>query len=201
MGADGMERWCPHVPVSTTTWEQAPATESDLSSFDEDEKPHQMLGRRGTRGTSSWSFPLRAGRAQGGDRAMWPHCTAEDYRGRNNLQQHWSWAGAKPPLALTMATGGLGQPPSSAPASTKFSSGPGAVCLCSGSSLTHLTDLQGAQPAPAPCSLVVPQHLASCPSPASRLQTLPKNFPSAFAGAQRDIHQVHQFIIQVLLFM
>lgn len=49
MGSDGMERWCPHVLVSTTTWEQDPATESDLSSFDEDEKPQQVLGRRGKR--------------------------------------------------------------------------------------------------------------------------------------------------------
>lgn len=43
-------------------------------------------------------------------------------QGTGAAQQLLGWA--KPPLALTQTMGGLGQPPSSAPASTKFSSGP-----------------------------------------------------------------------------
>lgn len=43
-------------------------------------------------------------------------------QGTGAARQLLGWA--KPPLALTMATGGLRQPPSRAPASTKFSSGP-----------------------------------------------------------------------------
>lgn len=43
-------------------------------------------------------------------------------QGTEAAQQLLGWA--KPPLALTQTMGGLGQPPSRAPASTKFSSGP-----------------------------------------------------------------------------
>lgn len=69
MGSDGTEGCCPHVPVSTTAWEQAPATESDLSSSDEDENPTKCWGERGNRGHQQLVLPTacRAPRRGRGD--------------------------------------------------------------------------------------------------------------------------------------
>lgn len=64
-------------------------------------------------------------------------------------------------------------------------------CFLAGGPSQTKADMTGctAHPGSSLCS--------SCTNSASHLQTPTKNFLSLFAGARRDIHQLHQFIISV----